>query len=207
MRAPPPSYAIHSFLRRAGAAGNPMSVNECSDAELVARSRAGDTPAYGELVRRHERALNRHLFNLTGSREEARELAQDVFLKGWEALGESDPGGHVQAWLYRIASNLAFDLLRRRKVVRFVPIGDDYDVVSPDEGPDKRLQSKQAMAALQAALDRLPVDLKEVVLLREVEGLSYGEISAALGINDGTVKSRLARARAALAERYQRVHS
>lgn len=208
MRARLPSYDASRLLPRAGAAGqNLMSVNECSDAELVVRSREGDAPAYGELVRRHERALNRHLFNLTGSREEARELAQEVFLKGWEALGESEVGEHVKAWLYRIASNLAFDLLRRRNVVRFEPIGDDYDAVSPDDGPDKRLQAKQAMASLQAALERLPAELRDVILLREVEGLSYDEIAAALDVNEGTVKSRLARARAALAERHGRIHS
>jgi RNA polymerase sigma factor (sigma-70 family) len=195
------------FLQRATPARETLrSEHECSDAELVAKSRKGETAAYGELVRRHERAIHRHLFNLTGSREEARELAQDVFLKAWGALGHSDPGGYVQAWLYRIASNLAFDLLRRRKVVRFEPIEDNSDAPSAEEGPEERLQSKQAISTLQAALDTLPADLKDIILLREVEGLSYDEISAALDINEGTVKSRLARARAALAKRYEGLH-
>jgi RNA polymerase sigma factor (sigma-70 family) len=216
MRAHTPSYDARAgtarrrgpFLQSATEAGEPLrSGHECGDAELVARSRQGDAAAYGELVRRHERAIVRHLFNLTGSREEARELAQEVFLKAWQALGESDAGDYVQAWLYRIASNLAFDLLRRRKVVRFEPMEEDYDAVSADEGPEKRLQAKQSVATLQAALDALPADLKEAILLREVEGLSYEEISEALNINEGTVKSRLARARAALAERYERVHA
>lgn len=195
------------FQQRAAAARETLrSEPECSDAELVARSRRGESAAFGELVRRHERAIHRHLFNLTGSREDARELAQDVFLKAWEALDQSDPGSYVQAWLYRIASNLAFDLLRRRKVVRLEAMEDDGDAMSADAGPERRLQGKQAISTLQAALDTLPADLKEMILLREVEGLSYDAIAAALDINEGTVKSRLARARAALAERYERVH-
>lgn len=190
------------FLRRFIASGaNLRSEHECGDIELVARSRRRDAVAYAELMRRHERSIHRHLLNLTGSREEARELAQDVFLKAWQALPTTGHLEHVQAWFHRIASNLAFDLLRRRKVVTFEAISDDYDAVSPDQGPEKHLQTRQAISRLHAALEALPVDLKEVILLREVEGLQYDEISTALGINIGTVKSRLARARAVLSER------
>lgn len=195
-------------LRRFIASGNSLrSEHECSDGELVSRSRQRDAAAYGELVRRHERSIHRHLLNLTGSREEARELAQEVFLKAWQALPSTESLDHVKAWLHRIASNLAFDLLRRRKVVSFEAIGDEGDAASADEGPEKRLQTKQALARLHAALEALPAELREVILLREVEGLHYDEISTALDINIGTVKSRLARARAVLSERYERVNS
>jgi RNA polymerase sigma factor (sigma-70 family) len=196
-----------SHLRCFIASGESLrSEHECSDGELVSRSRLRDAAAYGELVRRHERSIHRHLLNLTGSREEARELAQEVFLKAWQALPATESLDHVKAWLYRIASNLAFDLLRRRKVVSFEAIGDDDDAASADNGPEQRLQTKQAMARLDAALAALPAELKEVILLREIEGLHYDEISTALAINIGTVKSRLARARAVLAERYQRAN-
>jgi len=145
----------------------------------------------------------RHLANLTGSRDEAVELAQDVFLKAWEALPEWRAHSQVQPWLYRIASNLAFDVLRRRKIVRFEAIDEAYEGRSPEPEPDRRLQDKQAIAGLQDALQRLPVELSEIILLREVEGLSYQELSATLGIDEGTVKSRLARARAALIQRHE----
>lgn len=182
-----------------------MSEQERSDGTLVLQARDGDQAAYGELVRRYERKIHRHLLNLTGSRDEALELAQDVFLKAWEALPQWQPGTQVQPWLYRIASNLAYDLLRRRKVVGFEAMEDDVEFASGEAGPERRLHAKQSIARLQAELDRLPADLKQILLLREVEGLRYDEISEALDIHEGTVKSRLARARAVLAERYERV--
>lgn len=180
-----------------------MPVQERDDGELMALAREGDHGAYGQLVRRYQRAIVRHLTNLTGSRDEAVELAQDVFLKAWEAVAEWRPNSQVQPWLYRIASNLAFDLLRRRKTVRFEPIDDAHEGASSEPEPDRRLQDKQAIAGLQAALQRLPVELSEIILLREVEGLSYQDLSATLRIDEGTVKSRLARARAALVQRYE----
>ncbi len=183
-----------------------MPIQECSDSELMAQAREGDHGAYAQLVRRHQRAIVRHLANLTGSRDEAVELAQDVFLKAWEALAEWRPNSQVQPWLYRIASNLAFDLLRRRRTVRFEAIDEAYEGHSSEPEPDRRLQDKQAIAGLQAALQRLPVELSEIILLREVEGLSYQELSATLRIDEGTVKSRLARARAALIQRHEAMH-
>jgi RNA polymerase sigma-70 factor (ECF subfamily) len=90
------------------------------------------------------------------------------------------------------------DCLRRRKVVEFVAMDEDYDVPGGAAGPEEQLQTKQRLRALEAALGRLPHDQREIVLLRDIEDMSYGEIGAVLGINEGTVKSRLARAREAL---------
>ena len=86
------------------------------EAELVALAQKGDQQAYGALVRRHQDRIYRHLLNLTGSREDALELAQDVFIKAWEALPAWRPDAQFHTWVYRIASNAALDVLRRRQV-------------------------------------------------------------------------------------------
>ena len=151
----------------------------------------------------HQDRIYRHLLNLTGSREDALELAQDVFIKAWEALPAWRPDAQFHTWIYRIASNVALDVLRRRKVVQFVPLEDEYDAPADQPGPEAQLQGKQRLRSLDAALARLPAEQREIVLLREVEGLSYDELAAALGIDEGTVKSRLARARVALAAIYE----
>ena len=174
------------------------------EAELVALAQKGDHAAYGALVRRHQDRIYRHLLNLTGSREDALELAQDVFIKAWEALPTWRPEAQFHTWLYRIASNAALDVLRRRKVVPFVALDEDYDAPADQPGPEAQLQGRQRLRSLDAALARLPADQRDIVLLREVEGLSYDELAAALGIDGGTVKSRLARARAALAAIFER---
>ena len=176
-----------------------MSDTRRQDEEWLALAQQGDQAAFGALVRRHQDRIFRHLLNLTGSREEALELAQEVFIKAWEALPQWRPDAQFHTWLYRIASNAALDLLRRRKVVAFVPLEEDHDQPAPDPGPEAQLQATQGIRALDAALARLAPEHREIVLLREVEGLSYDELAATLGIDVGTVKSRLASGRAALA--------
>jgi RNA polymerase sigma-70 factor (ECF subfamily) len=155
-------------------------------------------------VRRHQDRIYRHLLNLTGSREEALELAQEVFIKAWEALPTWRPDAQFHTWIYRIASNVGLGVLRRRKIVQFVPLADDYDAPADQPGPGERLQAKQGMLSLDAALARLTPEQRGILLLREVEGLSYDELGASLALDQGTVKSRLARARAALAAAYDR---
>ncbi len=176
------------------------------DAELVLLAQKGDHAAYGALVRRHQDRIFRHLLNLTGSREEALELAQETFIKAWEALPAWRPDAQFHTWAYRIASNAALDVLRRRQVVQFVALEEDYDAPADQPGPQAQLEARQALRGLDAALARLPADQREIVLLREVEGLSYDELSETLGIDPGTVKSRLARARAALALLFDRTN-
>jgi RNA polymerase sigma factor (sigma-70 family) len=178
--------------------------SERTDRERVRLAQQGDQVAYGALVRQHQDRIYRHLLHLTGSREEALELAQEVFIKAWEALPQWHPDAQFHTWLYRIAFNLALDVLRRRKVVQFVALAEDYDAPADAPSPEAQLQAKQSILALDAALARLTPEQREIVLLREVEGLSYEEIAAALDIEEGTVKSRLARARAALVAAYDR---
>ena len=175
------------------------------EAELVALAQKGDQAAYGALVRSHQDRIYRHLLNLTGSREDALELAQEVFIKAWQALPTWRPDAQFHTWVYRIASNAALDVLRRRKVVQFVALEDDYDAPSQQPGPEAQLQGRQRLRNLDAALARLPAEQREIILLREVEGLSYDELAAALAIDEGTVKSRLARARVALAASDERM--
>jgi RNA polymerase sigma factor (sigma-70 family) len=181
-----------------------VSDTERLDPDLVVLAQKGDQAAYGALVRRHQDRIYRHLLNLTGSREEALELAQEVFIKAWEALPAWRPDAQFHTWIYRIASNAALDVLRRRKLVQFTPLEDDYDAPADQPGPEAQLLGKQRLRSLDAALARLPPEQREIVLLREVEGLSYAELSASLGIDEGTVKSRLARARVALVGLYGR---
>jgi RNA polymerase sigma factor (sigma-70 family) len=173
--------------------------SERAEREWIRLAQQGDQTAYGALMRRHQDRVYRHLLHLTGSREDALELAQEVFIKAWEALPEWRPDAQFHTWLYRIASNLAFDMLRRRKVVQFVALEEDYDAPAESAGPEARLEAKQKVLALDAALARLTPEQRAILLLREVEGLSYGELAASLAIDEGTVKSRLARARGALA--------
>jgi RNA polymerase sigma-70 factor (ECF subfamily) len=170
----------------------------------ILQARAGDRTAYASLVRRYQDRVHRFILRMVGSREEAMDLTQDTFIKAWQALPAWRPEARFHTWLFRIASNTAMDALRRRRTVEWVPLDDQFDTASESPDPQAQHESKQRLKAMDAAIARLPAEQREAILLREVEDLSYAEIAAATGVNEGTVKSRLARARAALYEQFKR---
>jgi len=183
---------------------------EEEDRALVARTLAGDAPAFTTLVRRYQERVFRFVLRLCGTRDEALDLTQETFMKAHQALPGWRPEAQFRTWLFSIAHNATLDVLRRRQRVIFVPLAadspDDAVAQRPDPGarPDERCADRQRIALLDRALRELPAEQREILWLRELEDMSYGEIAAALGIAEGTVKSRLARARAAALAGYRR---
>ncbi len=175
------------------------------DASLAARARDGDSQAFVELVARHQDRVFRFVLRMTGSRDEAMDLAQETFMKAWQAMPRWRPDARFGTWLLQIARNGALDALRRRTVVEFMPLDEDAVVVDPTPTPEAQLHTRQRFGLLDTALRHIAVEHREVLLLREVEELSYAEIAAALDLAEGTVKSRIARARAALVEQYRQL--
>ncbi len=174
------------------------------DSVLVRRAREGDQRAFAELVRRHQDRVFRFLLRMTGSRDESMDLTQDTFMKAWQALAQWEPRAQFSTWLFQIARNGAIDLLRRRATLEFVPMMEDPDFAAQQPSPDEQVELRQRYGLLDAVLRQLPTEHREILLLREIEQLSYAEIATTLEIQEGTVKSRMARARAALLERYRR---
>ncbi len=181
-----------------------MLASDDADDAWVRRAQAGDRKAFSELVRRHQSPVYRHLSRMLGSQEDALELAQDTFVKAWQALPQWQPEAQFRTWLLRIANNTALDALRRRKLVEFVPLEDSFDAPASGPDPERQAQVTQEVRQLEASLKRLAPEHREVLLLREVEEMSYEEIGRVLSLSEGTVKSRLARARAALIEMRRR---
>lgn len=177
-----------------------------ADEALALRARAGDRQAFTQLVRSHQNRMFGFLLRMLGTRDEAMDLTQDAFLKAWNALPGWRPEARFSTWLFQIARNAALDLLRRRQRIEFVPFDTgsaDAEARDPAPPPEEQLAGRQRIGLLERALGALPVDQREILLLRELEDMSYAEIAAALGINEGTVKSRLARARAAALAHYR----
>jgi RNA polymerase sigma-70 factor (ECF subfamily) len=174
--------------------------SERSDEECVGSAQAGDRSAYSILVRRHQASLHRYLARMVGSHDEALDITQEAYVRAWQALPQREPGAQFRTWLFRIAANAALDVLRRRKAVEFVPLDETFEAADTAAGPERLAEGSQALRRLDAALARLAPEHREVLLLREIEGMSYDEIGRVLALSEGTVKSRLARARAALIE-------
>ncbi len=169
-----------------------------NDHQCVTLAQNGDNKAFSELVARYQDRIYRFLVRLTGAPDAALDLTQDTFLRAYQNLARWRPDALFKTWLFRIARNIAFDRLRREKRVVFVEWEEDFTQQDPAAGPDAKLETVQRYRQLEAALGKLPTEQREILLLREIEEMTYDEIALVLDLNLGTVKSRIARARIAL---------
>lgn len=174
-----------------------------SDEVLVELALEGDRTAFEELVRRHQRGVVNYLYRLTGSRDAAMDLAQDVFLRVYQALSSFDPDYRFTTWLYRIAGNCAMDALRRRRLLTTpleavgadaVP-GPDRSLAARDPSPHDTLRLHELEARLERAIAALPARYRQLLLLRHQHHCRYDEIARILRLPIGTVKNRIFRAR------------
>jgi len=179
---------------------------DSGEAALIARCAAGEEAACAELVAVHQRMVYGLALNLLGDRDEALDLSQEVFLRVFRTLSSFRGQSALRTWIYRIAVNQASNRRRwwsRRHRSDQVSLDEHLlkfgDVESrQDLPPDRLLASKETAAKIWQALARLPFDQRTALILREVDGLRYGDIAFTLNVSVGTVKSRLTRARQAL---------
>jgi RNA polymerase sigma-70 factor (ECF subfamily) len=173
--------------------------------ELLRRAKAGDQAAFERLVERYEKPVYHQALRLLNHGEDAADVTQEVFFKAWRGLERFQGDCAFSTWLYRLTDNAAIDLLRREKKRRGDASLDDdqgWDaaLADPAPTPERALEGRELERAVADGLARLSPEHRRVLVLREINGLSYDEIAAALGLSPGTVKSRLARARLALAK-------
>ncbi len=161
-------------------------------------SRAGAPPEWDAVVREHGDRVYRLAYRLSGNQHDAEDITQETFIRVFRALDSFRPGS-FEGWLHRITTNVFLDLVRRRKRIRMVALGDESDQVAGREpSPEQHLSDTNLDPDLQAALDDLLPEFRAAVVLCDVEGLTYEEIGATLGVKIGTVRSRIHRGRQAL---------
>lgn len=155
-------------------------------------------PSWDELVRQHADRVYRLAYRLSGNQHDAEDLTQETFIRVFRAVQNYQPGT-FEGWLHRITTNLFLDMVRRRNRVRMEALPEDYDRV-PSDGPtpEQIYHDSRLGPDLQAALDSLAPEFRAAVVLCDIEGLSYEEIGATLGVKLGTVRSRIHRGRQAL---------
>jgi RNA polymerase sigma-70 factor (ECF subfamily) len=156
-------------------------------------------PSWDEVVRAHSARVYRLAYRLTGNPHDAADLTQDVFVRVFRSLSTYTPGT-FEGWLHRITTNLFLDQVRRKQRIRFDALGEDAGerLASREPGPAQVYDDTHFDDDVQRALDALPPDFRAAVVLCDIEGLSYEEISATLGIKLGTVRSRIHRGRSQL---------
>ena len=199
--------------RKGNAEGRASGGSAPSDEELVARLRSGDGQAFSDLVRAHQGPVYRLLLRMLGDPAEAEDVAQDVFVSVFKAIANFRGDSRLSTWIFRITTNHAknrIKYLARRERDAKHPFDDNHnraaDALVPTgasvPAPDQMAEGRQAESLLLQALDSLDEGQRTLIVLRDVEHVSYEEIRAITGVPSGTVKSRLHRARMALHERF-----
>jgi RNA polymerase sigma-70 factor (ECF subfamily) len=212
--------STNELLFSAAAAGGvsvPVAelVEAMSDHRLLEATREGDEAAFAELVRRYRNQITNYVYRMTNDYDLAVDLAQETFMRVYAAADRYQTSFAFSTYIYRIATNLAISELRRRKRRRLVSLstffqpresGDDScELEMPDAGPlqDVTLVEDERRGAVSRAIATLPEKYRAPLVLRDVEGRSYDEIATILEMSEGTVKSRINRARAFLRDKLQ----
>ncbi len=173
------------------------------DLKTIQRCKRGEEAAFAELLGRYRNAIYGLCFRMTRRAEDARDLAQEVFIKVFSLLDRYDESYAFSSWIFRIATNHCIDHLRRNRL-RFLSLdgqtdadGDEIEFQLPDKGPqpDQVLERSEAMVRLEEVVDDLPPHYRAIILLRHDQDLSYEEIAVVLDLPLGTVKARIHRAR------------
>ncbi|WP_410536642.1 RNA polymerase sigma factor SigE [Streptomyces sp. KL2] len=191
--------------------GEPKSVNDTADHRHAADSVTTATfatdadapawtpPTWEEIVSTHSARVYRLAYRLTGNQHDAEDLTQEVFVRVFRSLSTYTPGT-FEGWLHRITTNLFLDMVRRKQRIRFDALGDDAAerLPSREPSPQQHFNDTHFDADVQQALDTLAPEFRAAVVLCDIEGLSYEEIAATLGVKLGTVRSRIHRGRSHL---------
>lgn len=175
-----------------------IDIDELPDEVLTDRACDGDTRAFEALVRRYHAGMFALASRIVGSRQDGEDAVQLAFLAAWRALPRFRGEARFATWLYRIVANEALAQLRRRRPEQ--PLLSCAQLPGGQPGPERHAEHAALAAALAEALAAIPPDLRVAWLLREVEHCSYEEVACIVGTNLSTVRGRIARARAALAE-------
>lgn len=188
------------------------SYTKISNNELVELCKQHDERAFAELVKRHQRTVYGVLYRLAPDWTDTADLSQEVFVRMWRCIGQLQNPSRFRSWLYRIVMNLFYDELRKRS--RELPAtsldepqfdedpqeAPGRDTADKSPGPEEICINVELQTVIQQAMEQLPEQFREAIILRELSGLSYEEIAAVTNVGIGTVKSRIARARAQVRE-------
>ena len=170
---------------------------------VIRRVQKGDVNAFEALVSAYEKNVYNLALRMMGNAQDAEDMAQEAFLKAYNSLPGFRGDSKFSVWLYRIVSNVCLDQLRKKSKRPTVSLsmededGEETQLDLPDtaQSPEELLEKKLTREAVRRGLAQLPEDARQILLLREIQGLSYEEIGEALGLEPGTVKSRIFRAR------------
>lgn len=177
-------------------------MTEVSEKKIIEKVLGGDANAFEELVLKYEKTVYNLALRMVGDRDDASDMTQEAFIKAYGSLSSFRGDSKFSVWIYRIATNVCLDFLRsksRKQQVSLTVSDDDedaqLDIPDPSSDPEQQLMQKISMQSVEEGLKTLPDKQRQILVMRELGGMSYAEIGAALSLEEGTVKSRIFRAR------------
>lgn len=177
-------------------------MTEVSEKKIIEKVLGGDANAFEELVLRYEKTVYNLALRMVGDRDDAFDMTQEAFIKAYGSLSSFRGDSKFSVWIYRITTNVCLDFLRsksRKQQVSLTVSDDDedaqLDIPDPKADPEQQLIKKIRMQSVEEGLKTLPDKQRQILVMRELGGMSYAEIGKALSIEEGTVKSRIFRAR------------
>ena len=178
-------------------------MTEVSEKKIIEKVLGGDANAFEELVLRYEKTVYNLALRMVGDRDDAFDMTQEAFIKAYGSLSSFRGDSKFSVWIYRITTNVCLDFLRsksRKQQVSLTVSDDDdedaqLDIPDPSSAPEQQLMQKMSMQSVEEGLKTLPDKQRQILVMRELGGMSYAEIGKALSIEEGTVKSRIFRAR------------
>lgn len=178
-------------------------MTEVSEKKIIEKVLGGDANAFEELVLKYEKTVYNLALRMVGDRDDASDMTQEAFIKAYGSLYSFRGDSKFSVWIYRIATNVCLDFLRsksRKQQVSLTVSDDDdedaqLDIPDPKADPEQQLIKKISMQSVEEGLKTLPDKQRQILVMRELGGMSYAEIGAALSLEEGTVKSRIFRAR------------
>ena len=178
-------------------------MTEVSEKKIIEKVLGGDANAFEELVLKYEKTVYNLALRMVGDRDDASDMTQEAFIKAYGSLSSFRGDSKFSVWIYRIATNVCLDFLRsksRKQQVSLTVSDDDdedaqLDIPDPSSAPEQQLIKKISMQSVEEGLKTLPDKQRQILVMRELGGMSYAEIGKALSLEEGTVKSRIFRAR------------
>lgn len=177
-------------------------MTEVSEKKIIEKVLGGDANAFEELVLKYEKTVYNLALRMVGDRDDASDMTQETFIKAYGSLSSFRGDSKFSVWIYRIATNVCLDFLRsksRKQQVSLTVSDDDedaqLDIPDPSSTPEQQLIKKISMQSVEEGLKTLPDKQRQILVMRELGGMSYAEIGKALSLEEGTVKSRIFRAR------------
>lgn len=198
---------MRKVVKYRGRTGKGVETLSLQEASLIEQSKAGDVESFEQLIDQHQKKIFNIAYRMLGNIEDASDVAQEALVKAYRGIKNFKGKSSFSTWLYAIVNNTCIDFIRKNRKTNLIYLDKDYEteegsyrlqMESEEDTPEEVLEKKEIQRLVHESIEELSYDHKRAIILRDIEGFSYKEIAEILNCSEGTVKSRISRARTSL---------